>query len=861
MNSKLASALRTLTHVSSAALILTSSLDAQQLDQYRLLRQQQQQTHDQSSTTGLPAYCAESDNADAPECAAPSDLDPSQTENDPQPGPDVRRQTPYRLPQQNLRYPSGSSLSAPYSADSSMRTERSRTAAPAYRVPEPPTEFQRFVQSSTGRLLPIYGASLFDHVPSTFAPVDHVPVTPDYTVGPGDEVDVRVWGQINFVQRLVVDRSGDIFFPQVGRVSLAGLKYDQLQGAIRSSIARVYRNFDLNVNMGQLRSIQVFVVGQARRPGSYTVSSLSTLVNALFASGGPSSRGSMRAIQLKRGDRVITTFDFYDLLLRGDKSKDVPLQSGDVIFIPSVGPRVAIAGSVESSAIYEIGRNDTLRCLLEFAGGISPIAGGQRAILERVDQHSSLRSDDIQLTPQGLNTSLQDGDIVRLFPVVPRFEKTVTLRGNVADPVRFPWHPGMKVSELIPNKEALLTRTYWRERNRLTEQNSALSEAGEKNVEGRNAALITTGPDPSELKPERNYREEARNTTADNSLAAAQSGDDTPPIRHFLRKNDIQPVAPDIDWNYAAIERLDPQTLSTRLIAFNLGKVVVGHDASADVALEPGDVVNVFSMADIAAPRSEQSRYVRLEGEVKMAGVYSVLPGETLRDLVGRAGGLTSNAYLYGAQLTRESTKREQQKRYTEFLDQLDRDINQSASTLAGRVISAEQAATAQASIQSQHTMVDRLRQTPATGRIVLDLQPESNKVSDLPALPLENGDRLYIPSVPSTVNVVGTVYNQSAFVYASDLRLGDYLHDAGGPTRYADSKRTFVIRADGSVVARETRSGLFSGSFDGLRIYPGDTIVVPTNVTKTTRLRGFLDWSQVISNFGIGAAAINVLK
>jgi polysaccharide biosynthesis/export protein len=856
MNSKLASALRTLTHVSSAALILTSSLDAQQIDQYRLLRgQQQQQTQDQPSTSSLPGYCAQAENADAPECAAPSDLDPNQ------PGPDVRSQTPYRLPQQNLRYPSDSSLSAPYSTDSSVRTERSHTPASTYRVPEPPTEFQRFVESSTGRLLPIYGASLFDHVPSTFAPVDHVPVTPDYTVGPGDEVDVRVWGQINFVQHLVVDRSGDVFFPQVGRVSLAGLKYDQLQGAIRSSIARVYRNFDLNVNMGQLRSIQVFVVGQARRPGSYTVSSLSTLVNALFASGGPSSRGSMRAIQLKRGDRVITTFDFYDLLLRGDKSKDVPLQSGDVIFIPSVGPRVAIAGSVESSAIYEIGRNDTLRCLLEFAGGISPIAGGQQAILERVDQHSALRSDNIQLTLQGLNTPLQDGDIVRLLPVVPRFEKTVTLRGNVADPVRFPWHPGMKVSDLIPNKEALLTRTFWRERNRLTEENSSLSETGEKNVEGRNAVLRTAGTDVSELKPARNYREEARNTTADTSLAAAQSGDDTPPIRHFLRKNDIQPVAPEIDWNYAAIERLDPQTLSTRLIAFNLGKVVIDHDASADVTLEPGDVVNVFSMADISAPRSEQTRYVRLEGEVKMAGVYSVLPGETLRDLVARAGGLTSNAYLYGAQLTRESTKREQQKRYTEFLDQLDRDINQSASTLAGRVISAEQAATAQASIQSQHTMVDRLRQTPATGRIVLDLQPESNKVSDLPALPLENGDRLYIPSMPSTVNVVGTVYNQSAFLYASDLRLGDYLHDAGGPTRYADAKRTFVIRADGSVVARETRSGLFSSSFDGLRIYPGDTIVVPTNVTKTTRLRGFLDWSQVISNFGIGAAAINVLK
>jgi protein involved in polysaccharide export with SLBB domain len=176
-------------------------------------------------------------------------------------------------------------------------------------------------------------------------------------------------------------------------------------------------------------------------------------------------------------------------------------------------------------------------------------------------------------------------------------------------------------------------------------------------------------------------------------------------------------------------------------------------------------------------------------------------------------------------------------------------------------VISPQQDQALQASLASQRTLVDRLRKTPASGRIVLDVQPGSNSVDALPDIPLENGDRLFIPSIPSTVNVVGTVYNQSTFLYDGDLRLVDYLKDAGGPTRYADKSHMFVIRADGSVIARETRSRLFSGSFDSLRMYPGDTLVVPTNVTKTTRLRGFLDWSQVVSNFGIGAAAINVLR
>ena len=201
-----------------------------------------------------------------------------------------------------------------------------------------PSEFEEFVASSVGRRLPIYGHSLFDRVPTTFAPLERVPVTDDYEIGPGDEILIRAWGQIDLNGKLVVDRGGQVFLPKVGALSVAGLKYQQLPGYFRTAIGRVFRNFDLTVSMGQLRSIQVFVVGQARRPGSYTVSSLCTLVNALFASGGPSAAGSMRHIQLKRENRVVTEFDFYDLLLQGDKSKDARLLPGDVIYIPPIGP-------------------------------------------------------------------------------------------------------------------------------------------------------------------------------------------------------------------------------------------------------------------------------------------------------------------------------------------------------------------------------------------------------------------------------------------------------------------------------------------------------------------------------------------
>jgi protein involved in polysaccharide export with SLBB domain len=300
--------------------------------------------------------------------------------------------------------------------------------------------------------------------------------------------------------------------------------------------------------------------------------------------------------------------------------------------------------------------------------------------------------------------------------------------------------------------------------------------------------------------------------------------------------------------------------LATRIVPFRLGRVVFAHDSTEDIPLEPGDVITIFSTADFAVPRNQDEKQVRLEGEIAMAGVYTVHPGERLRDVVRRAGGLTRNAYLYGAQFTRESTRREQQKRYSDYLGQLEHELDEAASNLSSRVTSPQQAATAQTSIASQRDLIDRLRKFSMNGRIVLDMEPSSQGVNALPDIPLENGDRLYIPSRPSTVNVIGKVFEQSSFLYQEDLRVGDYLHKAGGPARSADRGHMFVIRADGSVVSRSATSPLFAKSFTGLPIYPGDTLVVPAYINKTTFVRDLMDWTQIFSNLALGAAAINVL-
>jgi protein involved in polysaccharide export with SLBB domain len=493
------------------------------------------------------------------------------------------------------------------------------TAVPETKAPW--SEFQEFVASSLGRKLPIYGYSLFDRVPTTFAPVDRIPVTDDYLIGPGDEVLIRAWGQIDLDGRLVVDRGGEVFLPKVGTLAVAGLKFQQLPEFFRTAIGRVFRNFDLTVSLGQLRSIQVFVVGQARRPGNYTVSSLSTLVNALFASGGPSASGSMRHIQLKRNNLVVTEFDFYDLLLRGDKSKDARLLPGDVIYIPPTGPSIAIAGSVNVPAIYELRDGTTLASAIEMAGGLATTADGQKAVVERIENHGTRRVEEFPLDPQGWVRPLKDGDVVRIFSLSPRFQNAVTLRGNVAHPGRVEWHSGMRLRDLIPNQEALVTRDYW----------SATNAGGHSDL-----PLNTN-----------------TNTDVTRSVDVTHSVDATRPV-DVTHSVDVTPTidltrtAPEINWDYAVIQRLNPQDLTAQLVPFNLGKLVLQGDEQNNLALEPGDTVIVFSQNDIAIPLEKRSTFLRLEGEFRTAGFFRAEAGETLRHLVERVGGFTNNGNLIG---------------------------------------------------------------------------------------------------------------------------------------------------------------------------------------------------------------------
>ncbi|MGA9508288.1 MAG: SLBB domain-containing protein [Candidatus Sulfotelmatobacter sp.] len=775
--------------------------------------------------------------------------------------------------------------------------------------PRPETEFEQMVADSVGRPLPLFGQSLFLQAPSTFSPVDWMLVPSDYIIGPGDELQIRIWGQVQANLRVVVDRSGQIYIPQVGQISVAGIHYGDLEQHLKNEISKIFKNFNITANIGRLRSIQVFVVGNARYPGTYTISSLSTLVNAIFASGGPTAQGSLRHIQVRRDGASITDFDFYDLVIKGDKSKDVRLQPGDVIYIPHVGPLVAIAGSVNSPAIYEMKDHSTLNDLIDIAGDLSPVADTSKITIERFVDHAARKTLEFPYDEQSRAEPLKDGDIVRVFSIVPRFEDTVTLRGNVANPGRYPWKPGMRVRDLIPDAQALLTRRYWRNRaaivngsateypipapvtqNARNNQNQTQPNSSTPNgaTPSGTASSGTAAPGAPQSTQNNNVPNAAPqgmggSTNAPNALYAqselSPSANQTPisssnsnttnqqslqmsttsPYPSVVKDiaEDVRRYAPEINWDYAIIQRVNPVDLSSKLVWMSPRKAIIEKDEASNLELQAGDIVTIFSQRDISVPQADRSQYVIVEGEVKRPGVYKLETNETLRSVLIRAGGLTPDAYVYGSQLIRESARVDQQKSLNELAQTMEVQIRQSAMSAAASTNPGDLPEL----MAAQEAIITQLRNTRASGRVALPVKPKNTSISDFPDIAMEDNDRLSIPHVPSTVSVVGDVYNPGSFIYETRNSAGAYLEIAGKGKPQSDLHHAFVLRANGVVVAANNVNGLFEGGkFSRLRLYPGDQIVVPYKLPTGAFIRGLQGWTQVSSQLALTAAALAIL-
>ena len=556
-----------------------------------------------------------------------------------------------------------------------LPSERAKTAAPL-------GEFERYVQRIAGDEADIQrlGAELMtDRNRLGANPEGSSQIPPDYIIGLGDEILVTLWGSVEADMRLIVDRSGRITIPRVGNVLVAGLRFADLNAVVDQRIAQSFRNYRLSTTLGKLRSIRVYVTGFTQRPGAYSVSSLSTVVNALMQAGGPSASGSFRSIELRRGGKVVSQFDLYDLMIKGDKSGDRILQAEDVVHIGPVGTQVALIGSVNRPAIFELKADESVEELLQMAGGFSATADRSRVSIESLDARNNTRISELSLPAQ----------------------KRRTLQG--------------------------------------------------------------------------------------------------------------------------------------------------------------GDLLRAFSALEVALPQHRQNKRVRIEGEVNRPGDFILPANSTLVDAIRVAGGFTPGAFLFGSEFNRESVRVSQQQQYERALRDLETEFARIQVTQ--KALTADEASAQAARANSSTKLIDRLRAVKPTGRIVLQLAPNA---AVLPDLPVEDGDRLMVPSRPTSVGVFGSVFNGGSFVYNPSASVDEMLRLAGGPTRGADTGSTFVIRANGSVIsAKQQSSGWLSvgSSFSTLPSLPGDTVFVPEDLSKTNFTQEAKEWTQILYQFGLGAAALRTLR
>jgi len=737
--------------------------------------------------------------------------------------------------------------------------------------PLKPNDFQRFVLETTGYKLPLYGQDFFENL--LFNPINTAPVSNDYTLGPGDQVIVRGWGSLDIDAKLVIDRNGMVTIPRVGAIALAGVKASQAEAVMRTAVGKYYKSFELSVTLGQLRSITVYLVGQARRPGSYSISSVSTLVSALFATGGPNAAGSLRKVQLKRTGKVIAELDLYKFLSSGSEAAEIKLVDGDVIVIPAAVGYIALLGKVNNPAVYELkSTNETLDDILHIAGGLPIVADARRITLERLDpSRTPPRSvQTLTLDNEGLKTPLKNGDMISVAPIAPELSNSVTLRGSVTTPIRMAWREGMRVRDLIPSKEALITR------DSIRRQNEAIFDVNqrERTQRDRNLKPDDLVSDSESIRRSSSLRnDDVFDIKAPNSVYASatpkkKNNNESATLIIDGLAESIGNLYDEINWDYALIERLNRNDLTVSLIPFNLANALSDDKSKDNEKLQPGDIVTVFSDTDVRIPQSKRRIFIRVEGEVAKPGIYQVKNGETLRDVLTRAGGLTDDAYLYGAALYRDEVKKSQAENLRKLIARLESDssvelgklgASGGANTEGGAALQVR----LQAAQQAQKEAVQALKQLKPEGRVALSLPAELKTSFDqMPDMRLRNGDRLIIPSMPDYVYVYGAVNTESALLYTPGMTVRDYLKQAG-LTEYGDRDAVIVLRANGSAISGSYTSW-FSGVL-GTKVMPGDSILVPQKTDLepfwSAFTRNTKDITQIFYQLGLGAAALKTLR
>lgn len=717
-----------------------------------------------------------------------------------------------------------------------------------------------------------FGYSLFSAPVSTFAPVTNVPVSSDYILGPGDELNVLLWGRVNQTLHLKVERDGAVQMPQIGPFQVAGLTFGQAKKLIESRAGQI-TGVQVNVTMGQIRTIQVFVIGKVNKPGLYTVSALSHVSNALGAAGGISKIGSLRDISLRRGNQTVEVIDIYRMLLHGDTSADVRLEAQDVIFVPVIGSVVGVSGDVKSPAIYELKGSEELKTVLKMAGGVSAFGYSRRVQVERIDNHQRRIALDLGLEKlDAQRFRIRDGDLIEVFTVLPQQQNVVTLKGNVRRPGAYQWRPGMTVDDLILEGEGVADRTFFdyalvRRLEGPTREVHLLPVNLGAALRNHSAGSVNLALAPrDELTV---YSDKDIQDLPNVTIRGAVRKPGTYPLSAGMKISDLiyeaTGLKDDAYWARAQLARTKVVNgARTRFTYVDVDlRSVLGPGGMGDLALQRGDELFIQQASNWHQPWG-----VTVKGEVLRPGPYVISENERLATVLRECGGLRANAYPPAIVFVRQSVKTLQQERLNESRLRL----KQEAARLS---LQPAQPGQKQGDMTGSVAMLQQVLASSeaqqAVGRVVLHVTSLAALDHSADNVVLENGDQIVVPQRPAAVNVLGQVYNPTAIIYEPGLMVRDYLQKAGGPTEGADEDHIFVSQANGSILTdvglrNSNKNALFpllpaiGGGLMESRLGPGDTVYVPEKLIFVSGFQYATDITQIIANSVMSLGTIGIL-
>ena len=799
-----------------------------------------------------------------------------------------------------------------------------------------------------------FGLDIFSNAPSTFTPTTDIAIPERYVLGVGDQLSIQIYGKENAEYVLPISREGNVLIPNVGPVKIVGLGFAEMKSFLTERIQQRIIGVNVVVSLAELRSMRIFILGEAYKPGPYTLSSLSSVTHAIFAAGGVSDIGSLRNIEVKRAGKVVQTVDLYDLLIHGDSSSDILLQSGDVVFIPTQNKSISILGEVRRPAIYELKAGEDFNSIIEMSGGLLPSAYPQSTLIERYNEQSLRSIVNVDLTNKKARKQLlKNGDYIRVLKSSGMYEQSITVIGAVTRPGKYQWRQGLKVADLLPNLNShilpyadlsygLVVRQKDKARNieilqfnlaealdstkadtsnnlvlapndkilifsnvaKHIDENVSLDELAftqkqifakerqqakkthkektfwQKYGDGTSAGSVNTDENSDSESLMNQSLVQITNAALDEEVdiremalfsryrllapvlrKLRQQGASGQPIQLIevdgqVKFPGVYPLAKnakvsDLVMAAGGVKEsaylVRAEVTRNKLTVTGATKVSLDVDlASAlkgdkqfNIALQSKDRLNVHKI-----PSWSENHIVELRGEFVFPGKYTIRRGETLADLITKAGGLTQYAHPDASVFTRKKLKELEQQNLVKLASDLRIEMASKSLTEKGSSGSYDDA---------QKLLADITKLEPV-GRLVINLPHLIANNND--EILLEGGDVLYVPTMKNSINVIGQVQVGSSHLYDGTMSAEDYIAQSGGIKKRADAERIYVISASGRIKMVE-ESNWFAGKAD-TQLKPGDTIVVPLDSEYMNDLTLWSTATQIIYNAAVAVAAIN---